>query len=73
MVVAAVSRVKVMSSIAAVTRLSSLKRRMSVTDIVSTAGLMADNIEKELGKLSSQRNSEIKIWIMVIMYIIMYM
>ena len=54
MVVAAVSRVEVMSSIAAVTRLSFLERRMSGTDIVSTAGLMSDTIEKKLGKLSKK-------------------
>ena len=50
MVVAA-SRVEVMASISAVTRLSFLERRMSGTVIVSTAGLMSDTIEKKLGKL----------------------
>ena len=47
------SRVEVMASIS-VTRLSFLERRMSGTDIVSTAGLMSDTIEKKFGKLSKK-------------------
>ena len=52
MVVAAASRVEVMASISAVTRLSFLESSMPGTVIVSTAGLMSDTIEKKLGKLS---------------------
>ena len=56
--VAADSRVEVMASIS-VTRLSFLERRMSGTDIVSTAGLMSDTIEKDVGRAKGGGGREI--------------